>query len=80
MSTPLPVYRVRTSHKSRASFLVRATEVLKVGDYIVSVCGDYRMTAFDGVTMKGTAHDKIMINGLFSYNDYSFKLLKRKSI
>ncbi len=81
MSKPR-IYRVVGTHtSSRPSFLVQADRVLETNGYIEEMEGPYRITALDGQSTKNdpVARQKWK-KGLFTANEYSFRLLKRKSI
>jgi len=75
----MKVYRAIAKNKNRASFLVKSNEVVKVGDVILSICGDYRMTAHKGEKTSGKNREP-MGKGLFYEHSYSFRELKRKTI
>lgn len=81
MSTPR-IYRiVGTYTPRRPSFLVQANRIVETNGCIEEMEGPYRMTSTNG---KSTKNDPDLcqkhIKGLFTYREYSFKLLKRKSI
>ena len=81
MSAPR-IYRVvGTYTPRRPSFLVQANRIVETNGHIEEVEGPYRMTSTNGKTTKGDPDSgRKQRKGLFTYREYSFKLLKRKSI
>ena len=81
MSTPR-IYRViGTYTPRRPSFLVKAEEVTEANGHIVDISGSFRLTAANGKSVRNDPNlNGLNSRGLFDYNSYTFRLLKRKSI
>lgn len=69
-------------HNKRGSFLVQAKEIDETNGVIKSIRGPYRMTSHGGkaILKSNTLGLGCKYEGLFTFEDYTFKPVKRKSI